>query len=174
MMNFSRPALLGLVLAGLMAASPALAFDRAGFQSRLDATLAELQTKRLADSKATLARLDEMIELGKAGIKEYAAKQPKYAKLMEAVVADAAAMKGMTDPEIEDKWGEKGNGGDAVGVPLKSLDQFGEERAYMELVVGPAHTYLLIAKWQSAQKARWLDQAKDEVSELAEHMKKVQ
>jgi hypothetical protein len=49
-------------------------------------------------------------------------------------------MKAMTDAEIEDKWGEKGTGGDSLGIPLKSLPQFGEERAYLELIVGPAHT----------------------------------
>jgi len=175
--DFARPGraacALGLLLALAAGTSDAWAFDVAGFKSRAEATLAELNTKRLADSKATLARLDEMIAIGVVGMKEYGAKQPKYAKLMEAAIADAQAMKAMTDVEIEDKWGEKGNGGDAAGVPLKSLEQFGEERAYLELAVGPAHQYIFIKKWESAQKARWLDQAKDEVTELLKHLEVV-
>ena len=88
-------------------ASAAWAFDRDGFKARAEATLAELNTKRLADSRATLARLDEMLALGIVGLKEYGASHPKYAKLMDAAIADSQAMKRMTDVEIEEKWGEK-------------------------------------------------------------------
>jgi len=170
-----RPAKAALMFGSLvvlcLGSTQAWAFDKAGVTARADATLVELETKRLPDSAATLARLDEMIVLGSVGVKEFAAKQPQFAKLMDAVVADAPNMKGYTDAEIEDKWGEKGTAGDAVGVPLKSLAQFGPERAYLELIVGPAHAYILNKKWETAQKARWLDQAKDEVTEYKEHLK---
>src|SRR4051812_48721496 len=39
----------------------AWAFDFDGYQSKAKATLVELNTKKLPDSNATLARLDEMI-----------------------------------------------------------------------------------------------------------------
>ncbi|MEA2741896.1 MAG: hypothetical protein QOG25_267 [Acetobacteraceae bacterium] len=162
-------AALGLAM-GLGPAS-AWAFDMAGFKVRLEATKAEAATKTLVDSKATLARLDEMIKLGETGAKEYGDRQPKFAKLMAAVVADAEAMKGFTDSEIEAKWGEQGSGGDALGIPLKSLGQFDETRAAMELIVSPAHAYIFVKKWETAQKARWLDQARDELNELGEHLK---
>lgn len=153
--------------------SNAWAFDREGYKSRAEATLAELNAKRLKDPNATLARLDEMIALGIVGMKEYGAKHPKYAKLMDAAVADSEAMKTMTDVQIEEKWGENGTAGDAVGVPLKSLEEFGVERAYLELVVSPAHQYLFVKKWISAQRARWLDQARDEDVELLKHLASV-
>src|SRR3954454_24804595 len=95
------------------ASSTASAFDLGGYKARAEATLAELNAKRLADSKATLARLDEMIALGIVGVREYGAHHPQYAKLMDAVVANAQAMKGMTDVELENKWGETGTGGNA-------------------------------------------------------------
>ena len=163
----------GLFLALAVGSSNAWAFDRAGFKTRAEATLAELNTKRLADSKATLARLDEMVAIGIVGAKEYGAHHPKSAKLMDAVIADAQAMKGFTDVEMEEKWGEKGTGGNAVGVPLKSLADFGEERAYMELVIGPAHQYIFVKKWETAKKARWLEQARDEAVELLKHLEGV-
>jgi hypothetical protein len=175
--GFARPGkaacALGLFLALAAGSSDARAFDRGGFKARAEATLAELNTKRLGDSKATLARLDEMIALGIVGMKEYGARQPRYAKLMDAAIADSQAMKGMTDVEIEEKWGEKGIGGDAVGVPLKSLEDFGEERAYLELAVGPARQYIFVKKWESAKKARWLEQARDEGVELLKHLEAV-
>jgi hypothetical protein len=164
-----------IFLALALASSAASAFDRASYKSRLEATLAEFNAKDLKDSKVTLARLDQMIAIGIAGMKEYAAKQPKYAKLMEAAIADVEAMKGMTDVENEEKWGENGTGGDAVGVPLKSLPEFGETRAYVELVVGPARQYIFVKKWESTKKARsrWLEQARDEAVELLKHLESI-
>jgi hypothetical protein len=169
--KFSR--LGALLVAMTVVSSGAWAADMNGFKTRLDATKAEVVTKRLTDSNATLVRLAEMIKIGEARATEYGAQHAQFAKLMAAVVADADAMKGFTDAEIEGKWGEQGSGGDAVGVPLKSLGQFDETRAAMELIVGPAHAYIFVKKWQTAQKARWLDQANDELSELSKHLEHV-
>jgi hypothetical protein len=162
-----------VLLLGLGSAS-AWAFDMAGFKVRLETTKAEAAAKTLTDSKATLARLDEMIKLGIVGAKEYGDRQPKFAALMAAVIADADPMKGFTDAEIEGKWGEQGTGGDSLGIPLKSLGQFDNTRAAIELIVSPAHAYIFVKKWETAQKARWLDQTRDEMTELTEHLKQVQ
>jgi hypothetical protein len=127
----------------------------------------------LADSKATLARLDELVTIGTVALREYGAKNPKYAKLMEAVIANSADMKTYSDSQLEDIWGEKGTGGDAVGVPLKSLGDFDPSRNVMELVIGPSAAYIHIKKWQTAQRAKWLDQASDELHETAEHLNRI-
>src|SRR5882762_5096079 len=50
---------LALLLVLGAAPSAAWAFDRGGFKARAEATLAELNTKRLADSRATRARSEE-------------------------------------------------------------------------------------------------------------------
>jgi len=160
----------GLLLAATTGLSDAWAFDINGYKSRAQATLAELNAKQLPDSKATLARLDEMIALGIDGMKEYAAHQPRYAKLMDAAVADSQAMKGMTDAQLEDKWGEKGYGGDAVGIPLKSLEESGASRAYLELIVAPTEQYIYIKRWQMVKKPRLLEQARDEAVELMKRL----
>jgi hypothetical protein len=146
--------------------SSAWAFDQSGYRSRADATLAELNAKRVPDVIATLARLDEMIAIGSVGMKEFAARQPKYAKLIDAALADALAMKNMTDAQLEEKWGEKGYGGDAVGIPLKSLDEASVARTYLELIIAPAEQYIYINRWQSVKKPRLLEQARDEAVEL--------
>jgi len=161
---------ISICLALAVGLNHAWAFDKEGFKTRAEATLAELNTKRLKDSNATLARLDEMIAIGIVGLKEYGDKNPKYAKLMDAAVADSQAMKTMTDVQIEEKWGEQGTGGDPVGLPLKTLAEFGAERAYLELAVGPAHQYIFVKKWQTAPKPRWLEQARDEAVELIKHL----
>jgi hypothetical protein len=60
-----------------------------------------------------------------------------------------------------------------IVLPSQTGSQFGEERAYLELIVGPAHTYIFVKKWESTKKTRWLEQAKDELNELLEHTKMV-
>jgi hypothetical protein len=158
-----------------VASSAAWAFDRAGYKSRLEATLAEFNAKDLKDGKATLARLDEMIAIGVSGLREYEAREPRYAKLMQAAIADIDAMKRMSDVESEEKWGEGGTGGDAVGVPLKSLPETGGPRAYLELIVGPVRQYIFVKKWESSKKGRqkWLEKARDEAVELSKHLESI-
>ncbi len=164
-----------LVAAALLGASaaPAWAFDVAGYRSRLDTVLGQAKAKAMPDAKAAMAQLDEMVALGKAGAQEYAVRQPKFAKLMDAAIAASGTMKDLTDAEIEDKWGENGNAGDAAGVPLQSLGQFDETRGYLELMVGPSHAYIFLKKYASTHKSSWLDKAADELTELGEHLKVV-
>jgi len=152
----------------------AWAFDLNGFKARAEATLAELNAKRLEDSNLTLARLNEMLAIGVVGMREYGVNHPKYAKLMDAAIANVQAMKQMTDVQIEEKWGETGTGGDDAGVPLKSLGENSEQRAYLELVVGPATQYIFIKKWQSTKRAKWLEEARDEAVELLKHLETIQ
>jgi hypothetical protein len=158
----------GLLMAMAAGLTSAWAFDRDGYKSRAEVTLADLNAKQLPDSKATLARLDEMIAIGIVGMKEYGARQPKYAKLMDAAIADSQAMKGMTDAQLEEKWGEKGYGGDAAGIPLKSVDE--SARAYLELIVAPSEQYIYIKRWQSVKKPHLLEQARDEAVELVKRL----
>jgi hypothetical protein len=154
--------------------SAAWAFDLDGYKSRAEVTLAELNAKKIPNVSSTLARLDQMITIGIAAMKEYAARDPKYAKLMDAAIADAQAMKGMTDAQLEEKWGEKGTGGDAIGVPLHTLGESSAPRTYLELIVGPAEQYIYINRWQSLKKARLLEQARDEAVELNKRLESFQ
>ncbi|MFO1060570.1 MAG: hypothetical protein U1E53_26810 [Dongiaceae bacterium] len=179
-MTYGRPRIalprmraLGLSLVLLAgAAAPALAFDAAGYQTRLEATQADVAGKTLANPDATLARLDEMIEIGIAAAREYAAKEPKYAKLMEAVIANASDMKTYSETQLEEIWGEEGSGGDAVGFKLSSIGAEDPPRNVMELIVAPSMAAILVRKWETTQRAKWLAQAGDELKELSEHLEK--
>jgi hypothetical protein len=42
------------------------------------------------------------------------------------------------------------------------------------LVVGPATQYIFVKKWQSAKRAKWLEQARDEAVELLKHLETIQ
>lgn len=169
-------ALTASVLLSVMASgwSAAWAFDLDGYKSRAEATLMELNAKKIPSVSSTLARLDQMITIGITATKEYAARDPKYAKLMDAAIADAQAMKGMTDAQLEEKWGENGTGGDAIGVPLHTLGESSTPRTYLELIVAPAEQYIYINRWQSVKKARLLEQARDEAVELNKRLESLQ
>ena len=171
MASWRSLALALLLLAG--AAAPALAFDQAGYRARLEATRAEVAGKTLAAPDATLARLDEMVAIGVAAAQEYAAREPKYAKLMEAVIANASDMKTYSETQLEALWGEEGTGGDAIGMPLSSIGAEAPPRNVMELIVAPSMAAILVKKWQATQRAKWLNQAGDELKELGEHLEQV-
>ena len=82
-------------------------------------------------------------------------------------------MKAMTPDQLEAKWGDTGDAGDAVGVPLKSLDQFSKTRNYMDLVVHPARAYTFIKAWQTSKDKQALAEAKGELNEVLEHSEKL-
>jgi hypothetical protein len=84
-------------------------------------------------------------------MKEYGTRQPEYAKRMNTTIADFQAMKGVTDAQLE---GEKGYGGDAVGISLKSSLKSSVQRAYLEFIVAPPEQCIHIKRWQSVKKAR--------------------
>jgi hypothetical protein len=168
--------LLGALCVGVtlvLATANAWAFDKAAYIGKLEAVSASVKDKSLGDGKAALTQLEELVQLGKVGAQDYGAEQPGFAKLMAATVANADDMRKLTDPEIEDLWGESGSGGDAAGVSLKSLGQFDRTRANIELVVGPSHAYIFLKKWQTTHKAQLLDKTADELAELSVHLKAV-
>lgn len=168
-----RVLLLAFAMTALVATPRAFAFDLGGYRTKLAAVKADIATKQLADPKTTIAQLDDLTAMGAAAAREYGAKQAKFAKLMAALVADIPAMKSYSDTEMEAKWGEQGTGGDTVGVPIKSLGQFDDTRANMELVLAPATANIYVSKWTTAKKARWLEQARDELAELETHIQKI-
>lgn len=114
------------------------AMDAASYRTLTSETIKELVSGDVKDVPATIARLEKAMELGIAGCKEHAAASPNDAKLMDLVVAQAPAMKAMKAEALEESWGDEGTAGDAISVPLKSIDQFSATRNYVDVVVHPA------------------------------------
>jgi hypothetical protein len=55
----------------------------------------------------------------------------------------------VTDAQLE---GEKGYGGDAVGISLKSSLKSSVQRAYLEFIVAPPEQCIYIKRWQSVKR----------------------
>jgi hypothetical protein len=168
-----------LAIAALTLASLALpptwarAMDIATYKSLVEETLKELVSGKIADVDATIRRQENLMEIGKAGCTEYAGKEPKFAKLMQSAVAGADAMKSMSPDDLEAAWGDEGSRGDAVGIPLKSLDQFSKARSYLDTVVHPATAYIWLKQYKTKKDKQALERAKGELKEVLEHLKKI-
>eukprot|EP01037_Dinobryon_pediforme_P012900 gene12900-13001_t len=149
------------------------AMDVATYKSLVDETLKELVSGKITDIDTTLHRQEKLMEIGKTGCAEYAGKEPKYAKLMEAVVADADGMKTMSPDNLEAAWGDEGSRGETFGIPLKSLDQFSKTRSYLDTVVHPATAYIWLQQYKTKKDKQALERAKGELKEVLEHLKKI-
>ncbi len=151
----------------------AMAFDVDAYKATVTESVRELLTGTIADPAASLARQDKLIAMGVEACKENAKENPADAKIMELVIASAEGMKAMTPDQLEAKWGDSGDAGDAVGVPLKSLDQFSKTRNYIDVVVHPARAYTFIKDWQTSKSKQALAEAKGELGEVLEHSEKL-
>lgn len=151
----------------------AMAFDVDAYKAVTTESIRELLTGTIADPAASLARQEKLMAMGIEASKEYAKDNPAEAKIMDLLAASAEGMKAMTPDQLEAKWGDTGDAGDAVGLPLKSLDQFSRARNHIDVVVHPARAYTFIKAWQTSKDKQDLAEAKGELNEVLEHSEKL-
>ncbi len=157
----------GLIWTGLTSMS--LAMDVASYKSIAKNTIKEALSGSISDIDKLIADQEKLVALGVQGCKDYAKKDSKYEKLMTLVVDNADKMKAMSLEEIEDKWH---NGGTLYdnGIDFDAIDHFGPAISYMDAVVHPATTYIVLTQYKKTKDADLLSQVKDELSEVLEHM----
>ena len=153
---------------------PAQAMDFATYNKLTNEAIKELVEGKIPDVKASLARYEKLMAIGIEGAKERAKAAPEDAKLMELVISSAPAMKAMKPEELEEAWGDEGKAGDAIGKPLKSIDQFAMTRNYLDTVVHPARAYTFLTDYANTKNAQDLVEAKGELNEVLEHVKKIE
>lgn len=150
----------------------AAALEGARYESLTKETIQELVAGKIASPDATLARLKQAMEIGIAGCKEYIAKHPEDAALISKVIADAPGMTKMSAEALEEAWGDDGMAGDSVGRPLKSVDNNGVTRGFLDIVVHPARAYDLVVEFGKSHDVHALEEAKGELVESLEHLKR--
>ena len=165
-----------LVLFAALAALPvcsqgAAALEGARYESLTKETIQELVAGKVPNTQATFARLDQAMQIGIAGCKEYIAKHPEDAKLLDKVIAEAPGMTTMTAEELEEAWGDEGKAGDSVGRPLKNIDNNGVTRGFLDIVVHPARAHDLIVEFDKTHDVHALEEAKGELVEALGHLK---
>lgn len=159
------------VLAFLAATVQAKAADLDRYLTLTQMTVKELVSGTLADPRATQDRLKKIMEIGIEACRDRIKANPGEAKLLELVIAEAPKMVTMKPEALEDAWGDEGTAGEAVGVPLSSLDQFSEVRNFLDIVVHPARAHDFIESYVQTKDRQALVQAKGELIEVIEHVK---
>lgn len=162
------------LMLSMLAITTAHAMDFKTYNALTNDAIKELVTGKIADVDATLKRYETLMELGAEGVKERAKATPEDAKLMDLVLVSMPAMKQMKPEQLEEAWGDEGSAGDAIGRPLKTIDQFAQTRNYLDSVVHQARAYTFVKQWSTSHDPQALAEAKGELVEVLEHVRKIE
>ncbi len=170
MKNFVYKVMAGAVF-GLLLASPASAFDKMAYRSLIEAVTKEIILGKFENFDAALARLDDATAIAKIAAKERAAAVPADAKLMEFSIAAPDAIKKTAVDKLEEDWGDGAKAFERAGFKRGAADQFKAAESYSDMVVHPMAAWVYLTAWKKAPSAGLLDQAKNELIEVLEHLK---
>ena len=162
-----RTILVALFLVGFV--STASAMDKAGFKEMAKDTIRQALSGSISDIDGLIAQQEKLVAIGVQGCREYAKASPKDAKLMNFVADNAEKMKAMTLDEIEAAWHD-GEALKEIGLDFDSIEHFGAALSHMDTVVHPATTYIALKKYKETKDEDLLEQVKDELSEVLEHL----
>ena len=119
-----------------------------------------------------MADQEELVKLGVAACREYAAAEPIKAKMMNIIADNSDEMKSLTLEEIEKKWHE-GGVLQENGIDTSAFDHFDKSMCYAEMVIHPATVCICLNEYKKTGDKTHLDQAKAELSEVIKHVKYV-
>lgn len=168
MKKISGALILSMVLAVLISL-PAFAMDVSGYKKIANATIKEVLSGSVKDIDKLIADQKKLVAIGVAGCKEYAKTDPKNAKLMKLVISNADKMMAMGLDEIEEAWHEGGVLAEN-GIDFEAIDHFSPALSHMDTVVHPATSYIALMEYKKSNDADLLEQVKDELSEVLEHV----
>ncbi len=126
-----------------------------------------------ADPDKMLVHLNTLVEMGIAGCKEHMGETETPAnekKVMEWTIDQAEKMITMSLKEIEKQWHD-GGFLKKKGIDIEKFDHFDEVMCHYDGVVHPATAIICINKYKKDKNEEHLDQIKDELAEVVEHMK---
>lgn len=161
--------MLVVIAVSLGMVSTVSAMDVNAFKKIARNTIKVAMSGSVSDVNKMIADQARLVEMGVQGCKEYAEKDAKYAKLMNLVVQNAEKMKTMSLDEIEAAWHE-GAILKTIGLDFDSIDHMSPALSHMDTVVHPATTYILFNLYKKSKDADHLEQVKDELSEVLEHI----
>lgn len=125
-----------------------------------------------ADTDKMVRQCEELIQMGIASSRAYAAENPQYEKLLTLTADNANGMKAMSLEQIEEEWHEFG----LLlrhGIDAESIEHFGAAISLMDTIVHPATSIIAIHAYQQERDEEYLEQVKAELSEVLEHIKHI-
>lgn len=160
-----------LAILGMILASPANAFDKTAYRSLIESVAKEVVVGKFDNFDATLSRLDEAVAIAKVAARERAVAVPGDAKLMEFSIAAPDAIKKTAVDKLEEEWGEGAKAFERAGFKRGAADQFKATDSYADLLVHPMTAWVYLSAWRKTPSGVLLDQAKNELVEVLEHLK---
>ncbi len=163
-----------LVTLFVLATSPSLfAIDVAKYTSIVNETVHATLQGGAIDVDALISKQKQLIALGVAGCKERASSNPEDSDVMNAIVANATTMQSMSLDEIEDAWHDFGYLKSKGIDPESRYEHFAAVISLMDSVIHPATAVIALQEYKKDGDSDHLDQVRDELSEVLEHIKHV-
>ncbi|MBV7296269.1 hypothetical protein [Enterovibrio paralichthyis] len=119
-----------------------------------------------------IAKNKQLVTMGKAACQARATSSPQDAPLMNLVAKNADHMQTLSLEEIEEQWHD-GEFVTANGIDLDAYDHYGEAISLMDTVVHPATSVIALDLYKQTGDEALLEQVKDEVTEVMEHIKQL-
>ncbi len=170
-----RKGLLAVVTGAVLFSSSLTAgefMDTEKFAATATEVIRESMKGEGADTQKMLQQLEQLIEMGIASSKAYAAATPEFNKMLTLVVDQAEAMQSMSLDQIEEEWHEFGYLS-RNGIDAESIEHFGPAISLMDSIVHPATSVIAIRTYQQDKDDEYLEQVKAELSEVLEHLKHI-
>jgi len=149
--------------------SIALAADFSEFKKIANETIKQAKSGDIKNIDQLIAMQSKLLSIGKAASKDYGATNPKAAKMMNLVVAQADSMKTMSLSQIEAQWHEKAYL-KGKGIPADLLAEKSKTGSYMDSVVHPATTFILLSEYKTSKDKKLLKQVVGELEEVLHHV----
>jgi hypothetical protein len=164
--------LTGLAVLLFIGAGTANAADLDSYTKIAKTTMNQVSSGSVGDVDKLIAMQEQLISIGQSAIKEYVAKNPNSAKMLNLVNENANKMKGMSLAQIEKEWHEKGflksKGIDAALMKEKSVTG-----SLMDTVVHPATAIIALNEYKKTKDKKLLQQVHDELEEVVHHVERI-
>ena len=147
----------------------ALATEFSEFKKIATETIKQVKGGEIKNIDELIEMQSTLIHIGKAASKNYGATNPKSAKMMKLVVAQAETMKTLSLSQIETQWHEK-TYLKGKGIPESLLSDKSKPGNYMDAVVRPATTYILLSEFKRTKDKNLLIQVVDELEQVLHHV----
>ena len=147
----------------------AQAFDKASYVKLAESIIQTAISGKVDDVDGMIGDLHKLVGMGKQGCSEFGADHPEHAKMMKLVVDNAGAMSEMGLEEIEVQWHDA-EFLTSNGIDVDAIDHFSPALSFMDSVVHPATSIIVMQEYKKSPSGSKLGQVKDELSEVLEHM----
>ncbi len=147
-------------------------FDKASFDKIAKKTIGGILSGKV-DVDAMLIDMNKLLEIGIAGCKEHMTEAETPAeekKIMKITIDNAQKMTSLTLDQIEAQWHENG-ALKANGIDTEKYDHFSEVNCHYDTIVHPATALICLKQYKKTKDEDLLEQVKDELVEVREHLK---